>query len=85
MVRAKFRVESITSSKWGPQQEVRTIKLVPVVGGSEENKQFYAATPGGSIDLQCLNLKAAEQFDLGKEYYIDFTPAEEAAESQAAA
>ena len=81
-VRAKFIVHSITrtqggtykESKWIPQ-EVQTIRLIPVAGSSEENKAFFASTPSGSIDLGTINIEAARQFDLNKEYYVDFTPA----------
>lgn len=65
-VRAKFKCES---------NEKGDIRLSPVVGGSEENDQFYAATPGGSILLAVVNESAAQQFEVGKEYYVDFSPA----------
>lgn len=82
MVRAKFKVTEVTSAGWGNEQgDVRNITLWPVgsgVGGeSEENKAFYAATPGGSITLCVVNPAAAAQFEVGKEYYVDFTPAGE--------
>lgn len=76
-VRAKFKVDSITRTKhWDAAKgEVQTIRLSPVTSGSEENKAFYAATPSGSIDLATLNEGAGKQFELGQEYYVDFTPA----------
>lgn len=43
---------------------------------SHENSRFWAYTPGGSIELNTVNAEAVAQFDLGKEFYIDFTPAE---------
>jgi len=49
--------------------------LSPVYSGSEENKQFFAATPGGSIMLHVVNEKGMAVFEEGKEYYVDFTPA----------
>lgn len=77
-VRAKFKVESITRQKhWDKTKgDIISIKLDPVVGGSSENAEFYAATPSGSINLSTLNEQAGNQFDLGAEYYIDFTKAE---------
>lgn len=51
------------------------VSFSPVYSGSEENKQFFAATPGGSIQLHVVNEKAFAQFTEGKEYYIDFTEA----------
>jgi hypothetical protein len=76
-VRAKFVVGSITRTKhWDANKgEVQTIKLSPVFAGSEENKKFYEATPTGTIELGTVNEEAAKTFELGKEYYVDFTPA----------
>ncbi|WP_437227516.1 hypothetical protein SH661x_000396 [Planctomicrobium sp. SH661] len=66
-VRAKFKVIS---------RDGGNIRLNPVINGSAENEQFFRYTPGGSIDIQTLHDAAAEQFVEGKEYYVDFTPAE---------
>lgn len=55
--------------------EVRTVKMSPVSGGSPENLKFWNASPSGSLEIGCANLAAAEAFELGKEYYVDFTPA----------
>lgn len=52
------------------------INLMPVYSGSEENKSFFASTPGGQIQLNILNPDAAAVFEQGKEYYVDFTPAQ---------
>ncbi len=73
-VRAKFVVQSITRQKhWDREKgEIHTVKLSPVAGNSEENKQFYAATPSGSIELGTVNEQAGRQFELGAEYYVDF-------------
>ena len=70
MVRAKFVVDNISKSRFG----WHSITMSPVSGGSEENKAFWAATPGGKIEFNCVNDKAIEQFEVGKEYYVDFTP-----------
>lgn len=87
-VRAKFQVQRIESSVWskhheadavGPagyrNVEMRTVVLGPVMGGSDENKRFWDASPSGEIRLGTINPDAWKQFELGKEYYIDFTPA----------
>jgi hypothetical protein len=80
-VRAKFRVTAVEDAQWGEQWAgAKTITLLPVGGAaggeSEENKQFYAATPGGMVVLSVLNPAASAQFALGQEFYLDFTPAE---------
>ena len=80
-VRAKFKVTSIAKREHyqrHPDGSIRTIddiQLSPVTSGSEENKRFFDATPGGQITLPCLNVEASKQFEIGKEYYVDFTPA----------
>lgn len=51
----------------------KTVYFNPVYSGSEENKKFFSATPGGMISLNVLNESAFESFEQGKEYYIDFT------------
>ena len=43
--------------------------------GSEENKEFFKWTPGGTVQFNVMNLAAAANFEIGKEYYLDFTPA----------
>lgn len=88
-VRAKFRVDSISKS-FSPKSEkqadgtyklvhgeVATIKMSPVYSTdpTHENKRFWEASPGGSFDLNCVNPAAIDQFQIGKEYYFDITPA----------
>lgn len=78
-VRAKFKCESITRREhWDKSkgEEIHAIKLSPVISGSEENKSFYEATPSGSIELSVIKEEVGKQFELGKEYYVDFTPAQ---------
>lgn len=71
MVRAKFKVVArsvVNDTDF-------TIQLAPVVGGSEENDSFYNYTPGGSITLATINAAAADEFQAGDEFYVDFTKA----------
>lgn len=77
MVRAKFRVQSITEDNSG-----KSIKLLPVTTGSEENKSFFRWTPSGVIDLIILNPAASGQFKVDKQYYVDFTEAERETDGQ---
>lgn len=58
--------------------ELRSVKLSPVYGNGDpnhENTKFWNASPSGSIELGTVNPGAWEQFEIGKEYYVDFTPA----------
>lgn len=71
-VRAKFRVVSVTQLEHG----LKSARLNPVTSGSPENAEFYKWTPGGQIELSTINEKAAAMFVPGKEFYVDFTPAD---------
>ncbi|MBN3811691.1 hypothetical protein G3N97_21700 [Paraburkholderia sp. Ac-20347] len=77
-VRAKFKVTSTTQREhWDSQKgHIHEIELAPVVSGSPENEKFYAATPCGAVKLQTVNHEAGTQFELGGEYYLDFTRAD---------
>ena len=60
------------------QVEIRTINMSPVNASScpqHENTKFWNAYPYGSLQLGTVNPEAWKAFELGKEYYIDFTPA----------
>jgi hypothetical protein len=70
-VRAKFKVEAVTNTQGGNE-----IKLMPVIGGSTENEQFFKFTPYGEIRIGTVNAEAAAQFTPGAEFYVDFTKAE---------
>lgn len=72
-VRAKF----VCSMK-----NENVIAFNPVYSGSKENESFFRATPGGQIMLNIVNEDAAKQFEQGKEYYVDFTPADRPAQVQ---
>jgi hypothetical protein len=73
-VRAKFRVSSITEHDYVGRR-MKTIELTPVMSNDpgNENKSFWDATPSGVIKLGTVSMEAASQFDVGREYYIDFT------------
>lgn len=56
-------------------KEGQNVAFHPVYSGSEENKQFFAATPGGQFQLYIVNPSVLDQFEIGKEYYIDISAA----------
>jgi hypothetical protein len=69
-VRAKVRCEGITD------ENVVTFSTVyedPAL--DTENARFTKATPWGSITLGIDNPTARQQFEAGKQYYVDFNPA----------
>lgn len=73
-VRAKFEVYSVTALKFGDGKAVN-VTLQPVMSGSDENRAFFKASPGGKIEVLTVNAEAASQFEPGKQFYVDFTEA----------
>jgi hypothetical protein len=67
MVRAKFKVISKNDGN---------VTLEVVTSGSKENEDFWKYTPSGLIQMGIDNEDALKHFEVGKEYYVDFTPAE---------
>jgi hypothetical protein len=79
-IRAKFTAMSKTLYGTAGQGNV---KLQPVYSTdpASENKAFWSATPSGTIELGGLSAEVLARFELGKEYYVDFTPADAAEEA----
>jgi len=74
--RAKLTTEGVTASVPTVQP---TVFLMPVYAPEDpqsENGQFWEATPSGEIKLSINNPAGAEVFEIGREYYVDFTPAD---------
>lgn len=40
---------------------------------NHENTKFWQYTPGGKLELNSINPEVAKFFEIGKEYYLDFT------------
>lgn len=73
MVRAKFRVDEVTRyGNWNGGK----VLLRAVTGNGEENKSFWEATPSGQLEMTVKG-DALDLLQLGKSYYLDFTPASE--------
>ena len=53
-----------------------TLGFYAVYAGSEENDKYFKATPSAQFYVQTVNATAAAKFELGKQYYVDFTAAE---------
>lgn len=71
LVRAKFVVENKSQNEEG-----FTVTMRAVCDGSKENEEFFKYTPSGQLDIGLLKPETAAQFDVGREYYLDFSPAE---------
>jgi hypothetical protein len=87
-VRAKFYVHAITNNMvpTGSDEVSVTVQMSPVFASLpdnqgnavEENRIFGKWSPSDSLQMQIRNPAAAAQFELGKSYYLDFTPADTA-------
>lgn len=75
MVRAKFSLyskEEITG-----QPNVYNLKFRACTQHDRDSEQFWKYTPAGELFMQCINVDAANKFEVGKMYYLDFTPTNE--------
>ena len=82
-VRAKFFVNKIEFYH-SPEGSAR-VSMSPVTnnknpdgsyaGSCEENKSFAKYTPAGEIWMMIDNPPASKEFEIGKEYYVDFNRA----------
>jgi hypothetical protein len=41
-----------------------------------DNKEFWEASPSGELILWIKNKAASDKFEVGRSYYLDFTPAD---------
>ena len=85
--RCKFVVNSLTDTMGSKKNKEtgsyepaiqRSVKMSPVYGNNDpnhENTKFWEASPCGQFELSVINLAAAEIFVVGKEYYLDISPA----------
>jgi hypothetical protein len=72
-VRAKFKCCSKTELIGGSGR----VEFYAVTNGSDENKTFWKYTPSGKVEMQIDNPEAFKMFEVGKEYYVDFTNQED--------
>lgn len=69
-VRAKFKcTQKVINEEGG------SINLEVVTSGCPENDEFFKWTPAGSLHMGTINREALDQFEVGGEYYVDFTAA----------
>lgn len=68
---------------WGKENmkdvEQRTYFMSPVYGNGDpnhENTKFWEASPNGELRLAVINQAIWDKFEIGAEYYLDFTKAD---------
>lgn len=75
-VRAKFQCTEKKHSHQGGDSIYCEITLIPVWTGEDgANASWSKATPNGRLTMGITNPGAIDQFELGKFYFLDFTPA----------
>ncbi len=76
-VRAKLKLQEIRESSWRKGGETtKYLKFCTMYDTTiPEDQRFQKATPSGWCELQVDNPAALAQFELGADYYVDFTPA----------
>lgn len=73
-VRAKFWTQTIAHHHTqDPSAVCAVITMAPVY--DEANKDWSKYTPQGAIQMTITNPDAIAAFEIGKAYYVDFTPA----------
>ncbi|HDH1557710.1 TPA: hypothetical protein PIU59_002999 [Klebsiella quasipneumoniae subsp. similipneumoniae] len=72
-VRAKFQCNSINKSL---DNTSAVVNLMAITTGSAENETWSKYTPSGQLQMVISNPAAFEQFELGKEYFIDIVLAD---------
>ena len=83
--RCKFQCMSVMHRMHGVKITGIEVELYPIYGNSPENKAFWDATPNGSLKLTLSKPEHVGLFETGKEYYLDITSIEPAAEPTVAA
>jgi hypothetical protein len=85
MLRAKFKVDEIKRSLRmrvgagvSESMEMRSVLLSPVHGRAGDlndgNTNFWCPSSNGTMELTYFVPGAVELLELGKDYYVDFTP-----------
>jgi hypothetical protein len=73
-VRAKMRLTSIQQHEWN-QGQTKTLRFqCEYDTTTPEDQRFQKATPSGEIQMMVDNPEALKQFELGRHYYVDFSP-----------
>ena len=78
MLRAKFSVGGIDSYPSGtPDKVIETVRLNAVYSADPESQNYSWSkwTPSGVVQMTITNPDAQGKFEVGKEYYLDITPA----------
>jgi hypothetical protein len=71
-IRAKFRLMSETKNAYNAEQRLLVFQSMYDPDLVAEDRSYAKATPSGKLEITVDNPNAT--FELGKDYYLDFTP-----------
>lgn len=74
-VRAKFKCHSKEMRELGGS-DAAYLTFFASYGEGNDNKDWSKWTPTGALNMSITNPAAFDWFEVGKEYYLDFTEAE---------
>lgn len=78
-VRAKFYVSEVKHQATPGSDPCATIVMAPVFGtygDGKVNESWSRYTPSGKLEMTVTNPAAIEKFEVGRAYFVDFTPAD---------
>ncbi|MBI5545307.1 MAG: hypothetical protein HY901_15560 [Deltaproteobacteria bacterium] len=75
-VRAKMTVTQNKPQTADPEQRDVVLTAVYTDDPNDPNHSWSKYTPCGQVMMTIGNPMASEQFELGKTFFVDFTPAE---------
>jgi hypothetical protein len=75
-VRAKFFCYKIEDASRYYGEPAKSVRFSAVVSDGEVNKEWSKFTPSGNMEMVITNPDAFDQFEQGKEYFLDISKAE---------
>ena len=78
MMRAKFKIDSITFTTYSEQLKFSAVckKTSYPADGSDEDNTYAKFTPTADLAMTITNPDLQGKFKPGQVFYVDFTPAE---------
>lgn len=73
-VRAKFMCHGVNNLYTIGDGVCAIVTMAPVYGDGADNAEWSKWTPQGKLEMTITNPTAIEAFNLGKAYFLEFTP-----------
>ena len=76
VTRCKMKCIGVADAALSDETKILNFTAVYDPDPESENAKFFKYTPAGTLHLQVVNKAVADQFEVGKEYYIDIIAAD---------